>query len=93
MPITTYVTDVNSKNNGVVFPVPANDFVNIQCITSSVTKFLIVYSVEGIEISRYEAHNQQSTFRIDVTQFKNGMYFYSIQEEEIINKGKFIVIH
>ena len=77
------LSNVNSKNNFRVFPVPATDEINIQLREFS-TGELIISDLFGKEVFKQKI-NQAQNFRINIDSFVSGIYSINFRD----SKGNF----
>ncbi len=98
-PTVLLMKDVNYSDNFIsfieprVYPNPANNSIEIQTFFEQEGNYtLSVFDVNGSLIESIN-YNESYNFRIDLSSYSNGTYFYHIklQNRIIFNNGKFIV--
>jgi subtilisin family serine protease len=77
--------------NGVsVYPNPANNQLTIELPQSVLAQKLSVVDITGREC--YQSVNALNSYQLDVSQWKSGMYFYTIQTNGKTVSGKFLIV-
>ena len=75
-----------------IFPNPTSEIINFQFSDSERKRTLLIYDQLGREIWREET--TANLLSISVSDFADGIYFYSIQDAEgSKSNGKFVVVH
>lgn len=85
--------DLVQADNGILqFPNPTSEAVNFQFSRSQNSRVIVIYDQLGREIWREET--TANLLSISVSDFADGIYFYSIQDAEGSKaNGKFVVVH
>ncbi|MGB0390079.1 MAG: T9SS type A sorting domain-containing protein [Salibacteraceae bacterium] len=89
------VNNISANANVTSFPNPANDELVINYELTNVSKpQLTIYSIVGEEIATYQLNNIGGVLRLNTQELKNGMYFYSIKENNTrVFTQKFNIVH
>lgn len=90
---TTGLIDLSfSSVTLLVAPNPASEIINFQFYDKERKRTLLIYDQLGREIWREET--TANLLSISVSDFAEGIYFYSIQDaEDSQSNGKFVVVH
>ena len=85
--ITTGITDVNNLNNKIVnvYPVPANNFINI---TNSVNSTINIIDINGQTIISEKSNSNIHT--INISDLNQGTYFVKVVNENNVTVKKII---
>jgi plastocyanin len=76
---TGTLSDSGRLENIVLFPNPANEYINLKIPSAySTIRSLKVYSLTGALIDQKAFSGTDETFRYDVSRFNNGVYFMEI---------------
>lgn len=75
-----------------IYPVPANELVHIELNIYTNNCMLELYDMTGKRINEYMLIKGQKEFRIVTTDFKEGIYGFSIYNKDFYQNGKFIVL-
>lgn len=81
-----------TKANINLFPNPANDIINIE-VKSNYTNSVInysIYNVMGEELTNSSLNNSALT-SIDISNYKDGVYFIRFTQNRTINTKKFVI--
>lgn len=82
---TTLISNNYHKSNKInIYPVPANNYLNVECVENSTFK---VFDLTGKNILTSKSS------KIDVSMLTNGEYILQIQSESNIEHKKFTVFH
>lgn len=74
-----------------VYPNPTADFLTVDLGVNSSANVLI-FDVQGKVLEKHQVNGTQ--LKIDVSAYKNGVYFYQVSEGvNKLSKGKFVVMH
>jgi CubicO group peptidase (beta-lactamase class C family) len=72
------------------YPNPATNKITFKADNNIAEHFIVITDITGKQIVKMEKNN--NLVDVDISSFKNGMYFYQITENEtIVYTGKFIV--
>ncbi len=87
--VSTKASIVSSQKNVRLYPNPANDYIELFVPSDyAAIRSVKVYSLTGTLIK--EIRNNSESFRYDISQFKNGIYFMEINTGNQRNVLKFI---
>jgi len=80
--------------NFELFPNPADNEITINLASESNAKEIVVYDVLG-EINLMQTISSSINMKVDISELKNGTYFYSVinNNKQTIAKGKLVIIH
>lgn len=84
---STTAENIKETSNIRVYPNPANDFVNFELNQSSNKNIIQIYSVDGKLI---ESKQIESNYKLDISDYKSGLYIYKIYTNHKIINGKLI---
>jgi len=86
--------ELEKKNEISLFPNPADNEITINLASESNAKEIVVYDVLG-EINLMQTISSSINMKVDVSELKNGTYFYSVinNNKQTIAKGKLVIIH
>ncbi len=89
----TAVKEINSNFSVNVYPNPAKDFIRIKigCHKQSVQK-IAIYDVHGNRLFKKTNTNTGSSYRLDTSRLKAGIYFVEIQTHDTIHIKKLSII-
>jgi len=87
--IITGVSDFRKDNNIQVYPNPANDAVTFQLNNANETTYIQLFNATGSLTKSIQFNS--SSHQLDLTGFKNGIYFYRIGFEGSVYTGKLIL--
>ena len=91
---TTGIKENDIKNTiGLIYPNPVADIANLDYSITSSTVELIIYSVVGEELFKYNLHMNDNKFLFSTDKLHSGIYFYKIiSGNETISYNKFIIV-
>jgi len=88
---TTLSTQELSKESISIYPNPTNGVLNLK-LTNNNTSQVFIYDVTGKVIYKRQFPIERNQLQIDISSFKNGMYFMKIQEGNSILSTKIVKI-
>lgn len=88
-PLTTNIFSLKNEKTISIFPNPANDKIQVQCLGISVQS-LEIYNVLGEKVYATSTFKQQIVNEIDLSTFQKGIYFIKIYDGEKIHTKKIV---
>lgn len=83
--ITNTNDDTKFENLVQLFPVPATDFVNIQCLKRGK---LEIMDLLGVSLLNIDFESNSESIKINLDNWKPGVYIYNFTSEKSSEKGK-----
>lgn len=83
-------------NNATCIPNPAKDFVIFEWELSDTEKptYINIHNSKGQHIENYKIENRIGVLEIVTSEYANGVYYFElISDNQILKKGKFIILH
>ncbi len=86
----TGIANVETKNNFIVYPNPANDIIRVKYAFDT-NADLTIYDITGKMVIRESLIAGQSDYTFSIADLRSGVYFYSLNNgKEIISMKKLI---
>ncbi len=86
--ITNGINSISKNDNIKVYPNPSNDYIIFNLNKTSLTPKLEIFDIMGVCVFE---ENISDYFKLDVSKYNKGLFFYNIITNETILSGKFIV--
>lgn len=89
--LSSLSTNEVEKSKIAIYPVPANDIINIKTFGLNVGE-ITIYSLDGRSVMKQVERAVKSEFRLDVSSLSNGTYLINFSDENNLSESKIIVV-